>query len=413
MAPPPSDPLIDTLAEPLVMLRNMLGQTGDQTAAVGQLRSASTAVDGVQTTTRSALAALNAAWTGPAADSATRKINSVQTAATQIADRGNSIAGIVDQANADMNAARTKLDGIVASFRESALKLGSALHTPPGMSAILDVGRDHLQQARAIISAAEASCNSHAAALAGLTPPNGQVPAPVNVSPAAPHTGDRRPEPDRYRRDETDRNEDTYYDDRNNDDEPRYDPYTGERIHHQDKDPMHQVITDVVKVGAAAVGAGIGEVQHLIDQAQNGQLFGSGNGNANDPFGGLHPGQPANPAAIVPAPGAPPPQAAKPAPPKPATQPKPPAAATPAPASPPWAPAPAPAAPGPAPAAPDAEHHDDGTTAPPAGPPPAPAAPPGPNGQAGVTAALPPMPRNGNQPQPAKPQGQAGVTAPA
>ncbi len=179
---------IQALAQPITQLLTSFGSgvlpSGSPADA---LRLSSAAIDSTHSLGRSGISELGAAWSGNASDAAVAKATAAQGSAVDISDRGNSIADVVGQASADVNAGMVELEGILQSFISIAVAAGPALVTPPGQMMIIGAAIEHLGRALAVVAKVRAQLTTHTAAMTEVTP-QAQVPTearPASTTPAS------------------------------------------------------------------------------------------------------------------------------------------------------------------------------------------------------------------------------------
>lgn len=192
---------VEALARPITDLLTSFGHgvlpSGGPADA---LRLTSVAIDSVHSMGRTGISELGSAWEGTAADSAVTKAQGVQESSVQVSDRGNSIADVVAQASADVNAGITELEGILQSFISIAVAAGPALATPPGQMMIIAAALEHLGRAMAVVAKVRTQLSAHTAKMVGLVAPPEDAPAPANptssttaTSPASTHAASAAP----------------------------------------------------------------------------------------------------------------------------------------------------------------------------------------------------------------------------
>ncbi|NUS58391.1 MAG: hydrolase, partial [Streptomycetaceae bacterium] len=173
--------LISAMAEPLVALVHSLGSGALPQNFGAALRSSATAIDAAHEQHRAGIGVLEAAWRGPAAQSAQQTAAAVQTAAASISDRGEELATVVDRAAADVAAGVRKLEDILRAFLDKADRLVPFLLTPMGLIGLVGLAQEHLQQALVVVGEIRAKLDAHTAAVTKLMPPPNQVPGPVTA----------------------------------------------------------------------------------------------------------------------------------------------------------------------------------------------------------------------------------------
>ncbi|MCT6732193.1 C40 family peptidase [Rhodococcus sp. D-46] len=82
---------------------------------------------------------------------AVTKTEQTQTSTRNLADRGNDIAGVVDEATTSVYAGMTELGEILQSFLTLAIKAGPTLMTPTGQLMLLSAALEHLGRAVSVI----------------------------------------------------------------------------------------------------------------------------------------------------------------------------------------------------------------------------------------------------------------------
>ncbi|GAA5067756.1 NlpC/P60 family protein [Nocardia callitridis] len=163
---------INALAKPIL---DLLASFGSGVLPAGgpsdSLRSTSTSVDQIHQMGRASINGVNNAWDGVAADAVTAKALRVQTSAATISDRGNDMAGVVNQAAAQVETGQKELTGIAQSFIDKTVAIGPALGTPAGMSLAVGTAIDHLGQAVNTVGKVRSELDTQTASMSELTPP--------------------------------------------------------------------------------------------------------------------------------------------------------------------------------------------------------------------------------------------------
>ena len=173
---------VTALAQPIVQLLASFGDgsfPADGPAAV--LKATSVTLDSVHAVGKTGLGVLENAWSGRTADNATNLVSDAQNSTLGISDRGNSIAGVVNSAAADVTAGMVEIDQILQSFISIAVAAAPTLTTPAGVAMIVEVATEHLGRALAVVAKVRARLTVHATQMAELTP---QVSVPTALASA-------------------------------------------------------------------------------------------------------------------------------------------------------------------------------------------------------------------------------------
>ncbi|MBU3061536.1 hypothetical protein KO481_08370 [Nocardia sp. NEAU-G5] len=418
-------PIIARLVQPLLALRASLG-TGAGTpnqAIVAALTRSTTQAAGTEAPHREGMQALESTWSGPAADAAVPALRTTRTQIGDISDRGPQYVQVLSEAQATSARAATKVDGIIADFRQDARTILHNAKAAPDTDAVITRASQALREAITAVNTAKTEMDGHTRKLNSMGPLTVTTPADLSLndnsnSSAPTYSSNYSTNNSSYDSNGSNYGSNNSYSPDNsytgapnevvNGNSKPLDPATAAQLQLQE-----QLLAAGVNVGSDAINAGvsigselidkIAEVgEHAIDQGAtvaeqaipqltNPSASGSGNGASTQPslfnFGGGQAAQSAPAPAgtstsiLPPTPGA-----AAPSTPAPSSNTATPGASTPAPAH----------DPQPAPASPDTS-----TPAAPTHPAPPPAA--------GL--ALPPAPGSGGGDS--KRDGQLGVTAPA
>jgi peptidoglycan DL-endopeptidase CwlO len=174
---------LEALAQPIIGLVDTFGS--GLLAAGGPadaLVSASSAVDAGHDTHRAGIGSLTASWSGPAADAAVDRAGKVQQSAAHLSDRGASMAGVVREASADVQAGVKKLEAIVQDFLRKGDAVLPLLFTPGGIFAMVGLAQDHLRQGLTVVAETRAKLDRHTDSMRKLAPDPRHVPNPVSSS---------------------------------------------------------------------------------------------------------------------------------------------------------------------------------------------------------------------------------------
>ncbi|MCZ4543522.1 hydrolase [Rhodococcus erythropolis] len=144
---------VDALARPIIDLVDTVG-TGVPSASgpdVG-IRIATDALEIAYQLGSAALSELASSQSSSTAlTAAVTKTEQTQTSTRNLADRGNDIAGVVDEATTSVYAGMTELGEILQSFLTLAIKAGPTLMTPTGQLMLLSAALEHLGRAVSVI----------------------------------------------------------------------------------------------------------------------------------------------------------------------------------------------------------------------------------------------------------------------
>ena len=144
---------VDALARPIIDLVDTVG-TGVPSASgpdVG-IRIATDALEIAYQLGSAALSELASSQSSSTAlTAAVTKTEQTQTSTRNLADRGNDIAGVVDEATTSVYAGMTELGEILQSFLTLAIKAGPTLMTPTGELMLLSAALEHLGRAVSVI----------------------------------------------------------------------------------------------------------------------------------------------------------------------------------------------------------------------------------------------------------------------
>ncbi len=144
---------VDALARPIIDLVDTVG-TGAPSASgpdVG-IRIATDALEIAYQLGSAALSELASSQSSSTAlTAAVTKTEQTQTSTRNLADRGNDIAGVVDEATTSVYAGMTELGEILQSFLTLAIKAGPTLMTPTGQLMLLSAALEHLGRAVSVI----------------------------------------------------------------------------------------------------------------------------------------------------------------------------------------------------------------------------------------------------------------------
>lgn len=143
----------DALARPIIDLVDTVGTGVPSTNGpdVG-IRIATDALEIAYQLGSAALSELASSQSSSTAlTAAVTKTEQTQTSTRNLADRGNDIAGVVDEATTSVYAGMTELGEILQSFLTLAIKAGPTLMTPTGQLMLLSAALEHLGRAVSVI----------------------------------------------------------------------------------------------------------------------------------------------------------------------------------------------------------------------------------------------------------------------
>ena len=144
---------VDALARPIIDLVDTVGTGVPSTNGpdVG-IRIATDALEIAYQLGSAALSELASSQSSSTAlTAAVTKTEQTQTSTRNLADRGNDIAGVVDEATTSVYAGMTELGEILQSFLTLAIKAGPTLMTPTGQLMLLSAALEHLGRAVSVI----------------------------------------------------------------------------------------------------------------------------------------------------------------------------------------------------------------------------------------------------------------------
>ena len=144
---------VDALARPIIDLVDTVGTGVPSTNGpnVG-IRIATDALEIAYQLGSAALSELASSQSSSTAlTAAVTKTEQTQTSTRNLADRGNDIAGVVDEATTSVYAGMTELGEILQSFLTLAIKAGPTLMTPTGQLMLLSAALEHLGSAVSVI----------------------------------------------------------------------------------------------------------------------------------------------------------------------------------------------------------------------------------------------------------------------
>lgn len=179
---------VDALVRPIADLADglgsgVLGPSGPAAA----LTAATGSLDTLHEQGSAAIAALDAAWNGPAAESALDKLHSVTAAVSDLAERGAQLAATVSRAAAAVGTGAAELDGLLESFARIAHDVAPMRGTLEGQLLLLGAALEHLGKAITVAVGVQQQLDGHGAELRDLTESVRLpcAPGPV-VAPASP-----------------------------------------------------------------------------------------------------------------------------------------------------------------------------------------------------------------------------------
>ncbi|WP_058039062.1 C40 family peptidase [Rhodococcus sp. KB6] len=183
---------VDALARPIIDLVDTVG-TGVPSASgpdVG-IRIATDALEIAYQLGSAALSELASSQSSSTAlTAAVTKTEQTQTSTRNLADRGNDIAGVVDEATTSVYAGMTELGEILQSFLTLAIKAGPTLMTPTGQLMLLSAALEHLGSAVSVIERVRGELAGSTDKMSALVP-SVPIPDPApGVSGSAGGSGD-------------------------------------------------------------------------------------------------------------------------------------------------------------------------------------------------------------------------------
>ncbi len=183
---------VDALARPIIDLVDTVG-TGVPSASgpdVG-IRIATDALEIAYQLGSAALSELASSQSSSTAlTAAVTKTEQTQTSTRNLADRGNDIAGVVDEATTSVYAGMTELGEILQSFLTLAIKAGPTLMTPTGQLMLLSAALEHLGRAVSVIERVRGELAGSTDKMSALVP-SVPIPDPApGVSGSAGGSGD-------------------------------------------------------------------------------------------------------------------------------------------------------------------------------------------------------------------------------
>ena len=183
---------VDALARPIIDLVDIVG-TGVPSASgpdVG-IRIATDALEIAYQLGSAALSELASSQSSSTAlTAAVTKTEQTQTSTRNLADRGNDIAGVVDEATTSVYAGMTELGEILQSFLTLAIKAGPTLMTPTGQLMLLSAALEHLGRAVSVIERVRGELAGSTDKMSALVP-SVPIPDPApGVSGSAGGSGD-------------------------------------------------------------------------------------------------------------------------------------------------------------------------------------------------------------------------------
>lgn len=168
---------VDALARPIIDLVDIVG-TGVPSASgpdVG-IRIATDALEIAYQLGSAALSELASSQSSSTAlTAAVTKTEQTQTSTRNLADRGNDIADVVDEATTSVFAGMTELGEILQSFLTLAIKAGPTLMTPTGQLMLLSAALEHLGRAVSVVERVRGELAGSTDKMSALIPP---VPIP-------------------------------------------------------------------------------------------------------------------------------------------------------------------------------------------------------------------------------------------
>lgn len=168
--------MAEALAQPITDLIDQAG-TGDlaDCGEDSRLRACAQAVSAAMRTGVTAAGAVGSAWQGADADACECTAVEAGRAGAALAEQGDGIATVLEEAAACVQRGVGELGGILESFLSVAAGQGPALLTPAGQVAVVAAAADHVAQALAVVGRMRAELDVHAASMARFVP---QVPLP-------------------------------------------------------------------------------------------------------------------------------------------------------------------------------------------------------------------------------------------
>ncbi len=205
--------IVDALAEPMYAILATFG-TGDVSvaavdSAIATLRSR---LDHVSAQTTATDVALSHAWTGPDAAAAHDAIGRGGTSARAMSSHARELGTSLETAAGVIKHGHAELERIVDSFVRQADAANPTLGNPAGLTAVLRLATEHLEQALAVLQRTRQALESETSTIGALTQETptapdqvhgpgaaggaattpasaGAMPAPALAQPAATHAG--------------------------------------------------------------------------------------------------------------------------------------------------------------------------------------------------------------------------------
>ena len=168
---------VDALARPIIDLVDTVG-TGVPSAGGPDagIRIASDVLEIAYRLGSAALGELASSQSSSTAlTAAVTTTEQTQASTRNLADRGNDIAGVVDEATTSVSAGMTELGEILQSFLSLAIKAGPTLMTPTGQLMLLSAALEHLGRAVSVIERVRGELAGSTEKMSALIPP---VPIP-------------------------------------------------------------------------------------------------------------------------------------------------------------------------------------------------------------------------------------------
>ncbi|WP_336872262.1 C40 family peptidase [Rhodococcus qingshengii] len=183
---------VDALARPIIDLVDTVGTGVPITNGpdVG-IRIATDALEIAYQLGSAALSELASSQSSSTAlTAAVTKTEQTQTSTRNLADRGNDIVGVVDEATTSVYAGMTELGEILQSFLTLAIKAGPTLMTPTGQLMLLSAALEHLGRAVSVIERVRGELAGSTDKMSALVP-SVPIPDPApGVSGSAGGSGD-------------------------------------------------------------------------------------------------------------------------------------------------------------------------------------------------------------------------------
>ncbi|MBP1049530.1 C40 family peptidase [Rhodococcus qingshengii] len=183
---------VDALARPIIDLVDTVGTGVPSTNGpdVG-IRIATDALEIAYQLGSAALSELASSQSSSTAlTAAVTKTEQTQTSTRNLADRGNDIVGVVDEATTSVYAGMTELGEILQSFLTLAIKAGPTLMTPTGQLMLLSAALEHLGRAVSVIERVRGELAGSTDKMSALVP-SVPIPDPApGVSGSAGGSGD-------------------------------------------------------------------------------------------------------------------------------------------------------------------------------------------------------------------------------